>query len=246
MIIGISGKKQSGKSTSGNFLYSLIMVESGVCSRTWINNEGKIEISDLMGDTNYQRTIFDPCLSRQSSDWNIKKALDILDPIIKIYNFADTLKQNICIDILGMTYDQCYGSDEDKNTLTDLYWDDSRLSARDAMQLIGTDLFRKLKRNVWAEATLNKILKEQPRIAIITDCRFPNEVQEIKNNGGKVVRLTKQISDAEHDSETILDKHRYDWSNFDYIIENQSMSIFDQCIKLNDIFRNIKESVLNK
>jgi hypothetical protein len=114
------------------------------------------------------------------------------------------------------------------------------------MQLIGTDLFRKLKRNVWAEATLNKILKEQPRIAIITDCRFPNEVQEIKNNGGKVIRLTKQISDAEHDSETILDKHRYDWSNFDHIIENQSMSIFDQCIKLNEIFRNIKESVLNK
>lgn len=29
----------------------------------------------------------------------------------KIYNFADTLKQDICINLLGLTYDQCYGDD---------------------------------------------------------------------------------------------------------------------------------------
>ena len=235
MIIGISGKKQSGKSTSGNFIYSLMMVESGVSTKAWINWKGQIEISDLCGDDNY-KGIFDPC-SRLTTDWNIQKAFQILDPIIKIYNFADILKQNICIDILGMTYNQCYGSDEDKNELTDLEWDGKRLTARDAMQLIGTDLFRRLKTNVWAEATLKKVDKEKPHIAIITDCRFPNEVDAIKKYNGVVIRLTRKYDNSEHTSEIILDRERYDWQNFNHIIENDNMSIYDQCVELQNILK---------
>lgn len=235
MIIGVSGKKQSGKSTSGNFIYSLMMVESGVSSKAWINWKGQIEISDLCGDANY-KGVFDPC-SRSTTDWNIQKAFQILDPVIKIYNFADILKQNICMDILGMTYNQCYGSDEDKNELTDLEWDGKKLTARDAMQLIGTDLFRKLKTNVWAEATLKKIDKEKPHIAIITDCRFPNEVDAIKQYSGVVIRLTRKYDNSEHMSEIILDKNRYDWQNFNHIIENDNMSIYDQCVELQNILK---------
>lgn len=235
MIIGISGKKQSGKSTSGNFIYSLMMVESGVSNKASINWMGQIEISDLFGDKNY-KGLFDPC-NRTSADWNVQKVFQTLDPIIKIYNFADILKQNICIDILGMTYDQCYGSDEDKNTLTDLYWDEVRLSARDAMQLIGTDFFRKLKTNVWASATLKKIEREKPHIAVITDCRFPNEVDAIKEYGGLVIRLTRKYDESTHASETILDKHKYDWTNFNHIIDNQDMSIYDQCLELQNILK---------
>ena len=82
MIIGISGKKQSGKSTSGNFIYSLMMVESGVTSKATLNWTGQIEVSDLFGDQNYKGH-FDPC-NRNISDWNIKKVFQILDPIINI------------------------------------------------------------------------------------------------------------------------------------------------------------------
>jgi hypothetical protein len=235
MIIGISGKKQSGKSTSGNFIYSLMMVESGVAAKAWINWKGQIEISDLCGDDNY-KGVFDPC-SRSTTDWNIQKAFQILDPVIKIYNFADILKQNICMDILGMTYNQCYGSDEEKNQLTDLEWEGKQLTARDAMQLIGTDLFRKLKTNVWAEATLKKIDKEKPHVAIITDCRFPNEVDAIKKYKGVVIRLTRKYDNSEHTSEIILDKERYDWQNFSHIIENDNMSIYDQCVELQNILK---------
>ena len=56
----------------------------------------------------------------------------------KIYSFADPLKQDICINILGLTYDQCYGSDDDKNTMTDLWWDGVQLTAREAIEIIGT------------------------------------------------------------------------------------------------------------
>lgn len=242
MIIGISGKKQSGKSTSGNFFYSLMMIEAGICRKAIINPQGQIEISDLFGDKNYAG-IFDPCY-RLTSDWNIKKVFQELDQVIALYNFADMLKQNICIDILGMTYNQCYGSDDDKNQITDIEWEGQQLTAREVMQLVGTDIFRKLKTDVWAESTLNKIQKDNPKIAIITDCRFPNEVDAIKKRGGKVIRLTKKYDSSTHPSETILDDNNYDWNNFDYIIDNQNMSIYDQCLELQNILNTqMKESV---
>jgi len=92
----------------------------------------------------------------------------------KIYNFADPLKENICIEVLGLTHDQCYGSDDQKNELVDCYWDDGKqMTAREVMQFVGTNIFRKMKHNVWSSATINKIQKEKPKIAIIADCRFP-------------------------------------------------------------------------
>jgi hypothetical protein len=97
----------------------------------------------------------------------------------KIYNFADPLKKDICINILGLTYNQCYGEDIDKNTLTDIEWEGKKLNAREVMQLVGTNIFRKMKNDVWSGATINKIKNETPNLAIIADCRFPNEVETI-------------------------------------------------------------------
>lgn len=57
---------------------------------------------------------------------------------------------------------------------------------------------------------------------IITDCRFPNEAQAIKDKGGIVIRVNRpdysiQITEVKlkHPSETSLDN----WE-FDYVIEN--------------------------
>ena len=101
----------------------------------------------------------------------------------RIYSFADSLKQDICMNILGMTYEQCYGTDDDKNTPTGLTWNNNQLTARAAMEIIGTDIFRSLKNSVWVDATINKIRRDNLDLAIIADCRFPNEVESIKNAG---------------------------------------------------------------
>lgn len=45
-------------------------------------------------------------------------------PYVKVFSFADALKKEICINLLGLEWKQCYGSDEDKNSLTSLYWED--------------------------------------------------------------------------------------------------------------------------
>lgn len=148
--------------------------------------------------------------------------------LAKIYNFADPLKQDICMNILGMSYDQCYGTDEQKNELTDIEWEGTKLTAREVMQFVGTDLFRKMKTNVWADATINKIKNESPDLAIIADCRFPNEVDVIKNAGGHVIKLNRNPFNSDHASEVALDYNKYDHRNFDFVLMNDSMSIDEQ------------------
>ena len=162
------------------------------------------------------------------------------DAICKIYSFADPLKQDICMNILDLTYEQCYGSDEEKNTLTDLYWENKQLTAREAMEIIGTNIFRSLKNNVWVSSTIKKIKKENPTIAIIADCRFPNEVDSIKAENGKVLRLTRNPFNSSAQAEAALDKDNYNWSNFDYICDNADMNISDQCM---DIHKFLQENL---
>lgn len=142
----------------------------------------------------------------------------------KIYNFADPLK-SLCIDILGLTYEQCYGTDEDKNTIVNCHWDNRQLTAREVMQIVGTDMFRKMQRNVWSDATIRKIHKESPDLALIADCRFPNEVEAVKQAGGLVIKLNRNLYNSDHASEMALDTERYNQNHFDLIIDNQSISL---------------------
>ncbi len=154
----------------------------------------------------------------------------LIEPInsAKIYNFADPLKKDICINILGLSHEQCYGEDIDKNTNTDIYWNDTQLTAREVMQFVGTDIFRKMKPDVWAGATISKIQREQPQLAIIADCRFPNEVEAVKNAGGFVIKLTRNPYNSDHTSEVALDPENYSVSNFDLVIYNENLTIAEQ------------------
>lgn len=236
-ILGISGRKQSGKSTTGNFIFSIYLSNLGLCEKVYINDHGQIIVSDLLGNNNYAG-LFDPT-NTYVNDYVIKEVFEKLSQTIKIYNFADILKQDICMRLLGLTYDQCYGDDDQKNQPTGLILNDNNMSARDILQFIGTDIFRKLKSNIWVDATINKIKQEKPKIAIITDCRFPNEVQAIKDNGGKVLRLTRDLHHSDHLSESILDMDKYDWNNFDYILDNRDMSILEQLTETKQILSSI-------
>jgi hypothetical protein len=151
---------------------------------------------------------------------------------VEIFNFADPLKEDICMNMFNLTYIQCYGEDHNKNELIDAYWDDKQLSARDLLQLIGTDIFRKLNQNVWVNALINKIKKTNHQVVIVSDCRFPNEIEAIKNNNGLVFRLNRNPHDSNHMSESILDNSVYNWDNFDSVIDNEHMTVREQFEKL--------------
>lgn len=147
---------------------------------------------------------------------------------IVIYNFADPLKEDICMNMFGLTYAQCYGEDDNKNELVDAYWDGRQLTARDLMQLVGTDIFRKLNNNVWVNALINKIKRSNHDIVIVSDCRFPNEIEAIKQNNGLVFRLNRNPHKSDHISESILDATHYDWTNFSSVINNEHMTVREQ------------------
>lgn len=181
-IIGLSGRKQSGKTVCSEFIKRLLL------------------------SNGYQD--------------------------VEIFNFADPLKEDICMNMFNLSYEQCYGEDDRKNEFVDAYWNEEQLSARELMQLIGTDLFRKLNPSVWVNALLNKIKKSNHQIVIISDCRFPNEVEAIKKHNGLVFRLNRNPHKSEHISESILDASRYDWKNFDAIINNENMTVREQFDKL--------------
>jgi cytidylate kinase len=237
MIIGVSGRKQSGKSTVGNLIYSFFMSQLDVSEKIFLSESGEIIVSDLYGEKSYEG-IFDP-YNTSSTDFLIAKCFEALSKSVKIYSFADALKKDICINILGLEYRQCYGTDDEKNEITHLIWEGKNISAREAMQFIGTDIFRTMYNNVWVEATLKKIMKEGVPLAIITDCRFPNEVESIKSNGGKVIRLTRDPFHSDHISESILDKENYDWSNFDYVIDNNNNSLYEQSVLIKKTIEEI-------
>lgn len=168
----------------------------------------------------------------------------------KIYSLADPLKQDICINLLGLSYEQCYGNDEQKNTLTSIKWqnmpgfeeswtkasdyhESGFMTARQVMQFIGTDLFRKIHTNVWIDGMINKIKSENISVAICCDIRFVNEVERFKKEGGIVIKLTRNPYNSDHSSEKALDPDNYDQNNFDLIIDNQIISIAEQCAIIN-------------
>ena len=63
------------------------------------------------------------------------KVIDIMTPNVKIYSFG-YIKEQICIDILGLEYNQCYGTDDQKNELVDYYQNDNQLTARKLYKLL--------------------------------------------------------------------------------------------------------------
>jgi len=192
-IVAFSGRKQSGKSTSGEFIQNFI--------------------------------------------YNLGSKISC-----KIYSFADPLKRKVCIDLLGLTEAQCYGSDEDKNSLTKLRWKDMPgydvswtwnqdydvsgfMTARQVMEFVGTVIFRQMKTNTWEEATLKEIKRDNLDLAIIVDARFPDEVDPILDNGGYVIRLTRNPFNSNAKPETALDPDKYDWNRFSCIIDNEDITI---------------------
>lgn len=226
-ILGISGKKQSGKTTCGNFLFGSSMISNDVVEYASINKMGELVVPYQSSDSETMPCIF-PVDSFHPT--MISYMAENIWPHIKIYNFADNLKR-LCIDILGLTERQCYGTNEEKDSLTDIILPDipkrtSKMTAREVMQYVGTDFFRKIYPNVWVDSTIRKIQREHTRLAVVVDCRFPNEVEGIQKAGGKVIRLTRNVfgKQDQHPSETALD----DYEGFDAVIDNQDMSISEQ------------------
>jgi hypothetical protein len=239
-ILGLSGKKQSGKNTAANQLIVQVLNMIGFDAK--LNEHGKIIVVAEDGNVGI--------LDTESRDEHILSFMaKEVWPYIKTYSFAMPLK-DFCIGILGLTEEQCFGNDEQKNSNTHLLWenmpgvitselpvttlqssgliihDSGPMTARDVLQFFGTNICRKMYNNVWVDALIRQIKSENVNTAIITDVRFPNEVEGIQAAGGKVIRFTRDPYKGKdvHPSETILDEYK----GFDIIIDNSTLTIEEQ------------------
>ena len=171
-------------------------------------------------------------------------SIDLFGVEASIHSFAGPMK-NVCIDLFGLEYDQVFGTDDDKNTLTKYKWEDfpvntenktGFLSAREFLQEFGTAIVRKMNPNVHIEACFRKIKKEKSALNFITDVRFPNEVEAIQKLGGIVIRLTRGIYNDQHCSELLLD-NKIDV--FDLVLDNKTLNKFQQSQVLVDKLKGI-------
>jgi hypothetical protein len=221
MIIGVSGYSGSGKDTVGAIIQYIYANQEKPLS---LPVERMVTDMDEFG-----------LFLEDESGWEIRK-------------FAGKLK-DIASHLTGFDIEDFEDQEFKKTNLGTEWWTTCNeglqpMTVRDLLQKLGTDALRNgLHPNVWVNALMadytpvwttdegaHDPVQELPNW-IITDVRFKNEAQAIKDRGGIIIRIdrpfVKPIND--HPSETDLDN----W-NFDYKIANVS-----DLISLNFTIENI-------
>ena len=195
LIIVLAGRKQAGKTTASNQIARIYLMETG-----------QVEPGDLdiNGQGLLVSRLPDPIMGRLERELDIQPGAT--EPPfrgergVRVISFADLLKQ-FCIDVLGLTHAQCHGTDGDKNSLTHILWEampreiraryaarswwrpwtwralrTGPLTAREVMQVVGTDMVRRMHSEAWARSAFRYAIRVPEPLVIIPDGRFPNEV----------------------------------------------------------------------
>lgn len=141
-------------------------------------------------------------------------------------NFADTLKD--MLQTLGLTEEEVDGQNKEEPS--------SLLGGRTpryAMQTLGHEWGRSLiHRDLWVLSWYIKARKHSH--VVVADMRYPNEYEAVKDLGGIVVHIDRQVPhDPSHPSEQF-------WPQFpcDHRIVNDG-SVNDLCFKIYQLAREI-------
>jgi len=125
--------------------------------------------------------------------------------------------------------------------------ENSHITPRLLLQLLGTDCCRNIiNENIWVNALMVDYVGEYDLISdrttypnwIITDMRFPNEMEAVKERKGITIRVsrtgihTPKLEDL-HPSETALDD-----AEFDYVIINNGT--------IEDLIEKVREILINE
>ena len=157
---------------------------------------------------------------------------------VQRWAFADKLK-DAAADLFGVDRAKFDGTDLDKDSPTHLSWDDVSsalyldffgeeapinefITHRELLQIFGTNACRGIMPNLWPEYLRRAIQESKAAVNVVTDARFPNEVEMLREMGGYIVRLYRNTGSnlaTNHPSETALDHLKDGW--FDFVIKDQ-------------------------
>jgi hypothetical protein len=223
-LFGVVGAKGSGKSSCGNFLYSYFLNKAGITS--WLNEDGGVVLAQ--GEEDGAILV----------DFNLKFgeheiAHALIYPHFIAYNFARPLK-DICELLYGLERAKLYGSNTDKDSLTnytiaDLYGKcpggralKEKISHREFMEQLALKLNK-----VSPEAFIrpfHSFVDNCPSDMIgVFDVRRQSEVDVIHARGGRVIQLTrnphKSTSSIEESATKVVLGHN------DKVIQNDDLSL---------------------
>lgn len=210
MILGISGKKGAGKDVTADIL---------------IKHFG------------YKKVSWADSLKNMLSE-----ALNI-----PLNEFYDRSKDNLWAvkispaeaDLLVSSISEQYGELENHTHLRLMLANTNYESLRDLMQKFGTEFARNnIDPDIWVKITLDSFNKGD--LAILPDCRMPNERAAIKEMGGFNMLIKRDLdSQDSHASETQFGED----SEYDFIIDNNSQisALQDELVLWHSIrFTNIE------
>ena len=224
-ILGISGKKGSGKNTLANAYMAAILKKLDLCSNSSITDGGDIWVENF-NDVEGETGILDLDLGSPQ----FKRFMhEQVYPHVKLYALADPIKE-IAVTLFGIDPKLVYGNQADKNTPTQYIWENAPyipsgasgvMTVRDVLSTIG-NMCRKMSPSTLVEATFQRMQVESPKLAIITDVRFKHEVEAIHNvPGACVLRLTRSVDSDTDICETDLDNY----DKFDVTLNNKDISV---------------------
>lgn len=142
---------------------------------------------------------------------------------VQIAALADPIKEMIRIMFPRTKRVTLYGASKHRSTVIEgAYLNDEPLTYRTLLQNLGTEVGRGYKESIWLDAMDFKIEKAKKRgvgLFVVTDVRFRNEFDHLKNAGFKMIRVIRgeQLT-LGHASET--EQEQIKDSEFSYIIDN--------------------------
>ena len=247
-IIGFAGRKQSGKNTSCNFIMAHKLFQYGVCKKASLNKDGNIIVSDLFGEgvsdldwipltPDYVNTDmlfgnFSVCKIYAFADPLKEFCINVLGLEHRQVYGTDADKnsythlrwENMPGVICHPNYVECGNathSDIDPSEIGLIIHKPGPMTAREVLQFVGTEIFRKMYQKVWIDALIRRIRKDKPDIALICDVRFDDEILALQEENAVVIGLLRDVhnSQGSHASE----KTNFDLCN--YVIDNTNMDM---------------------
>jgi hypothetical protein len=184
--------------------------------------------------------------ARQGKD-SVAKVWHDLNSDVKFYSFANALKEECKRDhdkLLPM-WQLAHQTKQFPG-----FKEDPIYGCTPILQWWGTKV-RETDPDHWVNIVAAKILDDFPRIAVITDVRFPNEAEWIDGQGGFLVEVIRTNQDGtryfdkgrdpKHISETALD----DYLGWDYIIRCKDGEMQALYEKATTVFNNIQYDHVN-
>lgn len=200
LLLGIAGFKESGKDTAGKYL-------KGWCGAKRLRGKTQGLADDLK--------------------WSAALALGFKGSREECILFANSLKADgvfvevlrypqapardprdeidytspILVKISGREFLQNYGTESHRNVFGDDFWTDN---------LIPLDEVRLFKK--WSDEEHGTDLMLMPDLMMVTDCRFPNEAERVKELNGFVLEIEKPdlVRNDNHISEKPLPRDLVD------------------------------------